>query len=1812
MYYYYNHIAINNMKNIIFISVVLLFSLVYSDYDEYEDEYENTCLRKQAKYHSLSKTISPKELSDHKASATIKYLSSVRKKEEQRFIDCFNWTNIQQTIKSRFVKECELSTDKDHSRFQYNYTYVLDVSIYAPKKPKRGDNTSARRKVTSCIVASALSLSKEDVQYLICKTAGSELTCSLPSVSTITYTGTKCRNITVDKVTVGNYSVLTDNNNENAHTDIFITFDGISSSPPYESSDIFEECITEMIKTCEDYNDQHDKVKVKKILTGHCNDCSMGLMAEVTEVPKEFNISLKECGGMGYSDLVNLFYLCEVTGGDNCINYIPLTDKIKDSSFKVLSAYTGSGRKKRKSRPRRNIDDSDIDEINIGDDNLECMYLYYDNDNDNDDRYDYCIKNPNKNKKHKKRKISRKHHDINKLPKQSYKTRPKRSLDEHKMKNLKEYFGLEGVIPPKASYIQVGISSSEGSILGDGNIISTLKDSMRSKLEKMITLVPVDTPPKSLMSTISKSINSDGDFTSGLISSISYQKQQSIKEALTQSFTSIEEELDDIKRRLGHLELREKQLEDKLKQKNLKTRKVVEHYKDSIDKYGKSGGSRVSSSVIHKNPVVGVNVGSVITKPGKTISFPEQPIHPNNRHSNLPLSLPSSVYYNTNTRSGTSASRRCKRGLTSAMCGLLMLTPLPRTRRPVPAVQSDSSSSDSLLSVAPVGNFVLDSSSSSLISSVDLTSYWLSSSDAASGINVGAGPSGQRLSFRDDSSFRVSSSSVTSSSSIINRRRSSSSGISSGGYSSSGISSGGYSSSGSNHVSDYGSRMNRISRSFDKTLALGLAAQFITQGLMDRNLRSFIVQDDDRDEAEVVFDVVSTAIGTIGSIVTASGIIASPQVAFAGMGLSAISGLLDAGRDIYYILSGKQRPQDPVLKTFNAYRDYVTDTSKSGVRKCMMPGTETIVYMSYRNDSSVIPSLEKLSLFFVDSIDSVLYYLNTSNVILDFSLTVACPIGYLRSPTLDINAYTVLKFTSEEGARFYTFTRLGAMLSKFPVVRLTCGKDITLTLKPFEIALNEMQLLKMSTPGEPEETKSIPSNVCDIFPLKRFYLTVRGCPFDNSMVSVVHTTCSVLLRMATWEPLYQRWVLENPFEQNGRLRQLFTFQKYDFNETVIKPNEIPGHSKFCTNRHATECYWTELMVLDDTSPSCASRARTIYLELYTFGNGRGFTSLVLTCPSGSTPVAVGDKEGIIELPLADFYTVKMFASKNEKKIGVFCVDNYNSDLKSDLININFVSQIHQEGIIYLDEYIGKEKVFEDVSKLGNMPWRSRRCVTWQHKRQCVSFHGKIDVWTEDYNLETDVGPELMITEKYEPSTITLQNINKSATLFPYELKVEFYVGNLGNAYSKPERFWDDATRSFRTYSSIVLALIPCTMRANMLMYNISDFISVMAYHQSMTYDYGDGSKYTFYRIAGSECIAYLDLKSKMISVRCEPFSIPRTINEYEGMCFITVTSRDHCATEVDDIKNSGYTKEQADKPRYCDIYINPAVWEDAGHYCGYFSQLRHIGYRHPDYEACKSYINIHYKDVWIENEVLLKPPYAFEFKYDKNNEYVDPKLSDSLKRLYDEYKSISQYTNSSLPESINRLSSSLTSEGRSITDVSIDGGILETAFEANVERLIELEEQITDTAHMVLANTLSGDDLQDIYSDKETCCKIDFSDNTVSKTMEAGNYSCGTLDDYLYDDFVEYDDPSDDEDRVLILINGTLEDFDVLKHISKPVITCIDPIVIPLEDDDVKEEVEETILLQAFKEGIEEIMHELDLNISSILLKNNITTINIE
>ncbi|UWX11314.1 CRPV-205 [Crowpox virus] len=198
------------------------------------------------------------------------------------------------------------------------------------------------------------------------------------------------------------------------------------------------------------------------------------------------------------------------------------------------------------------------------------------------------------------------------------------------------------------------------------------------------------------------------------------------------------------------------------------------------------------------------------------------------------------------------------------------------------------------------------------------------------------------------------------------------------------------------------------------------------------------------------------------------------------------------------------------------------------------------------------------------------------------------------------------------------------------------------------------------------------------------------------------------------------------------------------------------------------------MILDDIT-SCASRTITLYVEVYTFNSNAAFNSFVLTCHVGSTSVAIGNTSGLIELPLSDFFSVKMFASVEERSgVAVFCVHNDDSRYKSDVIILSFVKLQYQKDAVLVDTYEGKKKLFNDLVRVGRMPWRSRTCVIWKQGRTCIGYYGRVAVWPPDFLLQIDTGSELLITEKYDPSTVDAVNLEKAITRFPYELDIEFF------------------------------------------------------------------------------------------------------------------------------------------------------------------------------------------------------------------------------------------------------------------------------------------------------------------------------------------------------------------------------------------------------------------------------------------------------
>ncbi|QRM15757.1 variola b22r-like protein [Albatrosspox virus] len=1904
-------------------TLCILITLVLTTYSEF-------CKRKYSVYHDTGKKIESKEKTDYTASALYRYLYVADTLQKKEFMDSFNWTNIKSTVKEMFLRKCNYIAS--NGIYMYNYTVEANITVSADKK-------STAKKIIKTLL-----LCNDTILNSFTNSSGDSLDFDIPKVEHVSYPDNGCNNITVDEIIIKPFNVGKGSKvSKSGFTDVIpITFRGVSTHYPYKDSGSFMSCIMRKISA----GSLRGKSRINKVITSNCNECSMDLMVDVTDIPQEFS-SFLEKNGATSGELSELFYMCMMTDGKHCIDYVPLTSKLQDNKLQSLSNYI----KKRKTRGKR-----DLSEKTLSTDDIKCMYENYGNDEEDeeDEMYDKCTsENSNKD---------------------TAKSRSKRGLsdDENSDEDITDYMkrvlGVKDVIPKGSTHLQVGISSkSKEHVLGDHRVYENIRSRSRDMIRSNLPTINEETTLQLLHENQLPGLSIPNDpkhIVSGRLAAIMEKKYENVRSVLKRKTDSSQErtvqhQLDVTMESSGSLVVRPKQLSVKYYSKKAHNDVELEYteestnrlsfllgeheklIKDKIEKYAMKGGKNLAV-VTREQPMVStglfkVDVSTTLVTPSKSDS----------KKSSIgdKQEVPQTETKYSSTYRSEHTHRRCKRSSQKAVCSLLGVIaggnnnnnvvrrrnlpvnmpnpnyeymdlgaannffrargfrqgrvqyqnhdeyilpaqaeglfrnrqvnniydgigqqqqvyghiptaspPLRPMRSPPPPPfpsprlikQGHNSISSSYVSRGHLYPLREQSISSSYVSHGHL--YPLREQSISvlpppfphltSGVHIAQRPL-PRLPDRSSSSSSASEhiyesiaglypsgSEYESHAGSIGSRGSGSIGSRGGGGGGGGGDGDGDSGGGgggggrrpssssysmrsssisdpspipgiSSRSSSYQRNMRKITSSVDKAMVFSMALQMMSMNSISRQARLERMEKGFKDDTDAVLESISTSLTTIGTSMATAGIIASPHLAFAGMGLSLIAGLIDAGKDIYYFLTGISRPPDPVIQKFNMYRDIVSDTNRMGVRKCLMPGSDITVFLSYRNDTSFMPQNEKLVTYFIDTIDSVLYYLNTSGIIVDFGLTVACPIGYLRSPTLDITAYTKLKFTTEDDIKFYQFTRLGAMLSKFPVVELTCGKDITLTLKPFEVPISDMQLLKMATPGEPNSTKSIPSNVCDLFTMKNFYLLVKGCPYDGSQVAITRTTCSILLRMAIWDDVKNRWVLENPFEQNNRHRQLFTFQKFDFNDTVIKPNSIPGHAKFCANRQIKECYWTDVMVLDDIT-SCANRVRTLYVELYTFDSNRGFTSFVLTCPSGSTPVAVGNTAGLIELPLADFYTVKLFASTEPKTVGVFCMHNYDRRYKSDIIMVSFVKAKYSNDSVLVDTFEGKNKVFNDLTK-NRMPWRSRTCVTWRQGRTCVGYYGKVNVWTPDFLLDIDTGNELLITEKYDPSTIDITNLEKSKLYFPYELNIEFSVGTLGMAYDDPNRFWLDAEKKVRTYSSILLVMIPCTTRANILIYKPDEVITVLGYMQSLTNDYGDGKTYKFTHIEGGECMAELDIKTKLITMKCPMFTIPRNISNYEGLCFVTITSRDHCALQSDDYKLYGYPKDKADRVRYCGGHTLPDE-TDPGHYCGYISTYSYVPYTHPTYEACRANILVHYRDTWIESDVLEKPPYVFNFKYDKrsNNEYVKKEFSDKLKELYDNHKKLIEYRDGALPTAINRLASSLTTDGRKITDVNVDSNILEIAYEADEEKILELEEQIAKTSKDVLLNTLSDEDLEDILyvENDEKCCVLDIKNNKTEKLYPSENYTCGELDDFIY-----YDN-----EKMLLSVNSSFIDYSLANITGIPVLTCFYPTIVPVNTNTINN-IESNLILHGMEDAIQDILYEIDTNITLALLSNNIT-----
>ncbi|AFU78903.1 m134R [Myxoma virus] len=945
-----------------------------------------------------------------------------------------------------------------------------------------------------------------------------------------------------------------------------------------------------------------------------------------------------------------------------------------------------------------------------------------------------------------------------------------------------------------------------------------------------------------------------------------------------------------------------------------------------------------------------------------------------------------------------------------------------------------------------------------------------------------------------------------------------------------------------------------------------------------------------------IVNIVSSVLSQIGGTIAIAGS-NSPTAAAAGLALQGISGLIDAATSIYYILAGLQPYKDPAIEKFSNYANYMSRT-EAGARVCMMPDSDITITLAYRH-SKMNTDAEKNRGEYTDVIPSKVYYLKNNYISYTVKVTLVCPIGQLRLLEADVNTYSTLIREENNGAKYYLVHGILELLSYHSTVTFTCGNEPGVIFTPFEQKLRDMQLLRISTPGEPKEAEDMPSNVCDLYPLKRFYVLAGNCPYDMSRKSVAYVTCSTLLRMSTYEATKHRWILMNPFSEDEHDNiQLFTFKKYDFKGSVINLNEIGHSDTVCSQSDTSTCYWSDAMILEDVT-ACTSRIRKLYVKLST-SLGKGYNSFVLTCPYGSTPFYISNGT-IVDIPINTRRTTVRFTAQSDTTALVSCIHNTNPAYKSDIIQLSFVTEDARSNYLDFRYFKYRQKLFNVFS--DPMPLRSKKCKRYEENRRCKNYYHVKHIPKIDYKVVMQRLPMVKLSTSYT-GPLNDKTITKISSYYASPISLSIDVSSLSSVYDVPHHFWKYAKEGVRTFSAIAVTMFACSVVAGNV--NVNPGIG------GRTDTYGRNAKYIFLGTKRSpsnnripfdfvydsyyqttnypyeKCDVYLDLVTQRLEIRCPELTIPqKPFNSplVNSLCVLVATSRDHCAlvtenwdrtygysyadayTEFDSCKNGYYPSRPIDN--FCYYWHLSTYWP-------------------PDYDPCVSAMVLAHSYIFPDNKIV-NPPYIKEFGYDPDkNEYVDRTLYVKLQALYDQYNKLVEYSMNPMVDISNNLASAMTPEAREIFRLKYSGAEMETEITLNKRKAEKVKEDIEDLLNEIYANTLTYSEatamLRSAISTR--CCVLNGTD--VYKYFRLEHYLCGAYDDYLV-----YID-----NKTYVRINETVVPENEYLAAKAPRVTCFHTDLIPITDEEAQRRFEKMIVQAALEDALTSIFEEHDNNVT--------------
>ncbi|QIM55319.1 membrane protein [Cyprinid herpesvirus 2] len=877
-------------------------------------------------------------------------------------------------------------------------------------------------------------------------------------------------------------------------------------------------------------------------------------------------------------------------------------------------------------------------------------------------------------------------------------------------------------------------------------------------------------------------------------------------------------------------------------------------------------------------------------------------------------------------------------------------------------------------------------------------------------------------------------------------------------------------------------------------------------------------------------------------------------VAGIGLAIQIVTSIVTFAIQIYQIRFPTNPPRDELLEKYSEYRKLLL-ADAAGNRWCMMPESKLDVTLAFfnhsvHNDNNRREEGKKTTSMWTPAGETRIKVLYNPLITFNAALRVTCAgDGVLRFN--EFNSKVARKQSvTETGTSVWDVTQIASMVAAEPVIHGRCGEVSNLIIEREYISETEMVLLQKRGPGEPGMTTSMPSDVCDLFPFKRFYVSMPSCSFEPGEQHVGWTSCSMMFKRAVWNPINATWMVPNPFAPRGSDRKIFTFSRRDFRDYMpIRPNEIAAHKQLCSNAIKPGlCRLPEIFGVEDTA-NCNNKVRffRVYMAKPVNASLDGsIQGYMMTCQPGSQAkyiVKRGTSENMHMVNLDNSGYSRTFFLKDterEKKpiLWIFCQHVSMPSYKSDVIELmlddtdasEMVVQVKTDTYAFSEDWT--ESIMYGISKIG--PGFSPGIQDFKQNRRKV-----LPEYKRFFKHNDIVHMELNAADGGE-------NFDSKET---FKFKTEIGLGDLDDHFGEylgeavGSKWWGWAMRGCKATSSMQLNIGFCSVNDHKLDFDpmgwfqtswldMQKGIGTLAaatniWHfkvrdgfDTLKLKKDDGQTYT-YTHKLKKCAVHLDLVTKMLKIDCPESDMSVDDLRYKlgdkdkthgHMCFSVSPAKDGCVRE-----------NVACGTRSCewkDLDYKRNYWMGTwGYYMytpwyswAYGSEpqiaihtfCQDEGVYNQDIDGEWRYTALMYHKTF-DYTPLVEESYQSGNRLGPDDLVIEAKKYKKMEDAKDAVGKIYDLINDPMVKAVNSMASGMTKEGREIARINIPHDFVLESEKQRQAQIAVLEDEVNSLMMDLMVDALSDSIWykEQIEHTQKKCCRLSLEQ---TKTMYQGEY----------------------------------------------------------------------------------------------------------